>query len=67
MPSNGEDLSGNDKMSKDSNNEDNGGSGGGVGDKRGKLPTPLQECGNHPLPPVPRSLETCRIPPSYYH
>ncbi len=35
MPSKGEDLSGNDKMSKDSNNDNNGSSGGGVGDKRG--------------------------------
>ena len=30
---NGEDLSGNDKMSKDSNDDDNGGSGGSVRDK----------------------------------
>jgi hypothetical protein len=35
MPSNGEDLSGKDKMSKNSNNGDNCGSGGGVRDKRG--------------------------------
>ncbi len=34
VPSNGEDLSGNDKMSEDSNNDDNGHSGGGVRDKR---------------------------------
>ncbi len=35
MPSNGEDLSGNNKMSKDSNNDNDGGSGGGVRDKKG--------------------------------
>jgi hypothetical protein len=35
MPSNGEDLSGDKKMSKDSNNDNDGGSGGGVWDKRG--------------------------------
>jgi hypothetical protein len=35
MPSNGEDLCSNDKMSKYSNNDDNGGSGEGVRDKMG--------------------------------
>jgi hypothetical protein len=35
MPSNGENLSGNDEMSKNSDNDDNGHSGGGVRDKRG--------------------------------
>ncbi len=35
VPSNGEDLCGDNKMSKDSDNDDNGGSGGGVRDKRG--------------------------------
>ncbi len=35
VPSNGEDLSGNDKMSEDSNNDDNGSSGGCVRKKRG--------------------------------
>ncbi len=35
MPSNGEDLCGNNKMSKDSNNDNNGGSGEGVRDKMG--------------------------------
>ncbi len=35
MPSNGEDLSGHDKMSKDSDNDDDGSSGGDVWDKRG--------------------------------
>ncbi len=35
MPSNGEDLSGDNKMSKDSDNDNDGGSGGGVWDKRG--------------------------------
>jgi hypothetical protein len=35
MPSNGEDLSGYAEMSKDTKNEDNGSSGGGVRDKQG--------------------------------
>jgi hypothetical protein len=36
VPSNGEDLSGNDKMSKDSDDDDDdGGCGGGVREKRG--------------------------------
>jgi hypothetical protein len=35
VPSNGEDLSGNDKMSKDSNDDNKGGSGGGGRDGRG--------------------------------
>ncbi len=34
VPSNEEDLSGKDKMRKDSDDENNGGSGGGVRDKR---------------------------------
>jgi hypothetical protein len=37
MLSIGEDLSGNDMMSKDSDNDDNGSSGGGVRDKRGNI------------------------------
>ncbi len=35
VPSNGEDLSGKDKMSEDSNNDKDGGSGVGVRDERG--------------------------------
>ncbi len=35
VPSNGEDLSGNDKMIKDSNDDNDGSSGGAVRDKRG--------------------------------
>jgi hypothetical protein len=35
IPSHGEDLSGDNKMSKDSGNDDNEGSGGGVRDKKG--------------------------------
>ncbi len=35
IPINREDLSGNNKMSKDSSNDDNGGSGGSFRDKRG--------------------------------
>jgi hypothetical protein len=37
VPSNGEDLSGNNKMSKDSNNDKDGGSGGGAGIKGGTM------------------------------
>ncbi len=36
MPSNGEDLSGDDKMSKDSNDDNDGHSGGGARDKMGE-------------------------------
>ncbi len=35
VPSTGEDLSGNNEMSKDSNDDDNGSSSGGVRDRRG--------------------------------
>ena len=35
MPSNGEDLSGDNKMIKNSNDDNGGSSGGGVRDKRG--------------------------------
>jgi hypothetical protein len=35
MLSNGEDVSGNNEISKDSNDDNNGGIGGGVMDKRG--------------------------------
>jgi hypothetical protein len=47
MPRNREDLSGKDKMSKDSNYDDDRGSGGGARDKRGTMPSNGEDWSGH--------------------
>ncbi len=67
VSSNGEDLSGIYKMSKDSNNEEDGGSGGGVRDKGGdnakqlrrfccKYIDTLSTLGPHSSPNTPNTM-----------